>query len=90
MRSRVTRAMKQRMFVMSRELSASDDSVEKFEVLGSIGNVSRYILLILFFTVIGDIELICLYHRITLSLLHLPSNVPVWIMRLEGSTASIS
>ncbi|KAI7895090.1 uncharacterized protein EV154DRAFT_414165 [Mucor mucedo] len=38
MRSRVVRAMNQRMFVMSRELSQSDESVEKFEVLGSIGN----------------------------------------------------
>lgn len=41
MRSRVTRAMKQRMFVMSRELSPENDTIEKFEVLGSIGNVSR-------------------------------------------------
>lgn len=32
--------MKQRMFVMSRELSTQDDTVEKFEVIGSIGNVS--------------------------------------------------
>ncbi|EPB82273.1 hypothetical protein HMPREF1544_10994 [Mucor circinelloides 1006PhL] len=38
MRGRVLRAMKQRMFVMSRELSAQDDTVEKFEVIGSIGN----------------------------------------------------
>jgi hypothetical protein len=42
MRGRVTRAMKQRMFVMSRELANSNDSIEKFEVLGSIGNVSIY------------------------------------------------
>lgn len=40
MRGRVLRAMKQRMFVMSRELSPQDDTVEKFEVIGSIGNVS--------------------------------------------------
>lgn len=41
MRGRVTRAMKQKMFVLSRELDSEDESVEKFEVLGSIGNVSR-------------------------------------------------
>lgn len=33
--------MKQKMFVLSRELDSEDESVEKFEVLGSIGNVSR-------------------------------------------------
>lgn len=48
MRSRVVRAMNQRMFVMSRELSQSDESVEKFEVLGSIGNVSHHIISISF------------------------------------------
>lgn len=41
MKGRVHRAMKQRMFVMSRQLSTSDDSVEVFEVLGSVGNVSK-------------------------------------------------
>jgi hypothetical protein len=40
MRGRVIRAMKQKMFVLSRELDGQDESVEKFEVLGSIGNVS--------------------------------------------------
>lgn len=44
MRGRVTRAMKQRMFIMSRELSSENESVEKFEVLGSVGNVSHCIL----------------------------------------------
>lgn len=41
MRGRVLRAMKQTMFVISRELSATDDSTEIFEVLGSVGNVSK-------------------------------------------------
>lgn len=40
MRGRVLRAMKQKMFVISRELDQRNDSCEKFEVLGSIGNVS--------------------------------------------------
>lgn len=40
MRARVLRAMKQRMYVLSRELSPRDDTTENFEVLGSIGNVS--------------------------------------------------
>lgn len=39
MRARVTRAMKQRMFVMSRELDPENENNEKFEVLGSVGNV---------------------------------------------------
>ncbi|KAK4519506.1 Elongation of fatty acids protein 2 [Mucor velutinosus] len=38
MRGRILRAMKQRMFVMSRELSPQDDTIENFEVIGSIGN----------------------------------------------------
>ncbi|CAO3633924.1 unnamed protein product [Mucor hiemalis] len=38
MRGRVLRAMKQKMFVISRELDQNNDSCEKFEVLGSIGN----------------------------------------------------
>ncbi|CEG65615.1 hypothetical protein RMATCC62417_02364 [Rhizopus microsporus] len=38
MRGRVTRALKQRMFVLSRQLSPDDESIEVFEVLGSIGN----------------------------------------------------
>ncbi|KAI8646317.1 hypothetical protein BD408DRAFT_410553 [Parasitella parasitica] len=38
MRGRVLRAMKQKMFVLSRELSPQDDTAENFEVLGSIGN----------------------------------------------------
>jgi hypothetical protein len=41
MRGRITRAMKQKMFVLSRELDSQDESVENFEVLGSVGNVSR-------------------------------------------------
>lgn len=40
MRSRVLRAMKQRMYVLSRELLPRDDTIENFEVLGSIGNAS--------------------------------------------------
>ncbi|KAG0734979.1 hypothetical protein G6F57_014674 [Rhizopus arrhizus] len=38
MKGRVTRAMKQRMFVLSRQLAENDESTEIFEVLGSIGN----------------------------------------------------
>ncbi|CEP17783.1 hypothetical protein [Parasitella parasitica] len=38
MRGRVLRAIKQKMFVLSRELSPHDESAENFEVLGSIGN----------------------------------------------------
>ncbi|KAI7904525.1 uncharacterized protein BX663DRAFT_502686 [Cokeromyces recurvatus] len=38
MRARVVRALKQKMFILSRELDSNDDSVEKFDVLGSIGN----------------------------------------------------
>ncbi|RCH77563.1 hypothetical protein CU098_002224, partial [Rhizopus stolonifer] len=38
MKGRVLRAMKQKMFVLSRELVSNDDSSESFEVLGSIGN----------------------------------------------------
>ncbi|KAG2232136.1 hypothetical protein INT48_008878 [Thamnidium elegans] len=38
MRGRVVRAMKQKMFVISREADARDNSIEKFEVLGSVGN----------------------------------------------------
>lgn len=41
MRGRVVRAMKQKMFVISREADASDNSIEKFQVLGSVGNVSK-------------------------------------------------
>lgn len=40
MKGRVTRAMKQRMFVLSRQLAEDDESTEIFEVLGSIGNVN--------------------------------------------------
>ncbi|KAI9272232.1 hypothetical protein EDC94DRAFT_595805 [Helicostylum pulchrum] len=38
MRGRVVRSMKQRMFVISREADAGDNSIEKFQVLGSVGN----------------------------------------------------
>lgn len=41
MRGRVVRSMKQRMFVISREADAGDNSIEKFQVLGSVGNVSK-------------------------------------------------
>lgn len=43
MRGRVLRAMKQRMFVVTREISRHDDSEETFEILGSVGNVNMYI-----------------------------------------------
>lgn len=39
MRGRALRALQQRMFIMSRELYGTDNSCERFEALGSIGNV---------------------------------------------------
>ncbi|GAN09618.1 RING finger domain protein, partial [Mucor ambiguus] len=57
MRGRVLRAMKQRMFVMSRELSPQDDTVEKFEVIGSIGNTYTV-------TIGNAISCSCMDHRV--------------------------
>jgi hypothetical protein len=61
MRGRVTRALKQRMFVLSRQLSPDDESTEVFEVLGSIGNVRDLILIFIVSNISLFIELYSYY-----------------------------
>lgn len=83
MRGRVLRAMKQRMFVMSRELSAQDDTVEKFEVIGSIGNVSRAIPCCLPFSLLTQ-------YRLILSPLVMSFHAHVWTTESDVPTANTS